>query len=288
MTGREFHGMMREPALLSVRELTVQHVARGATPLVDHISLVVGAERVALVGESGSGKSLTSRAIMGLLSPALRATATQLRFGDVDLLSLTPQQWRSIRGARIALAQQDPRHALNPVLTIGRQLDEMLLLHGRRSRTDRRQRVESMLEAVGLSDQVLSAYPYQLSGGMGQRAVLAMMLLNEPQLLIADEPTSALDAALRDQILELMCDLVQSQGMGLLLISHDLRQVARFCDRVLIMFRGRIVDTVRAADLAQATHPYTHALWSCRPSGLTYGSELPVPGAQWQASEQVE
>jgi peptide/nickel transport system ATP-binding protein len=137
-----------------------------------------------------------------------------------------------------------------------------------------------MLHAVGLSaGRVLNLYPHQLSGGMGQRVMLAMMLINRPRLLIADEPTSALDAELRDQALELMSRLVGSRRMGLLLISHDLPQVARYCDRVLVMYRGRIVDECAAAALGNSQHPYTRALWSCKPSAATYGTELPVPPA---------
>jgi peptide/nickel transport system ATP-binding protein len=267
---------MTDAPLLDVSNLSVRSQHRDARALVDRISFSVGVERVALVGESGSGKSLTSRAIMGLLPEPLQATADRMRLGTIDLMTLSRAQWNHVRGAQLALAQQDPRHALNPVLTIRHQFDEMLRLHGRHSRAERGERIAAMLRAVGLNDRILNVYPHQLSGGMGQRAVIALMLLNGPQLLIADEPTSALDAALRDQILELICGLGRSHGMGVLLISHDLRQVARFCDRVLIMLRGRIVDEVRAEQLATASHPYTRLLWSCRPSGRTYGTELPT------------
>jgi peptide/nickel transport system ATP-binding protein len=201
------------------------------------------------------------------------------------LLSLQEPQWRNLRGGDLALALQDPRRALNPVLRVGRQLDEMLRLHGVYARAERRERVESALQAVGLSSAVLASYPLELSGGMGQRVVLAMMLLNGPQLLIADEPTSALDEHARDQVLELICRLVNERGMGLLLISHDLQQVARSCDRALIMYRGRIVDACPAAMLAHSAHPYTRALWDCRPSGRTYGHTLPVFASSPQAQE---
>jgi peptide/nickel transport system ATP-binding protein len=172
---------------------------------------------------------------------------------------------------------QDPRHALNPVLRVGRQLDEALRIHQRLTRAERRLRIGEMLDTVGLAAaRVFDLYPHQLSGGMGQRVMLAMMLINGPRLLIADEPTSALDAPLRDQMLELLSRLVATRHMGLLLISHDLTQVARHCDRVLVMYRGRIVDASPAAALAASQHPYTRLLWSCKPSAATHGTLLPV------------
>ena len=269
---------MPETPLLIARGLSIRASrGRDSRTIVSSLSLELGAERVALVGESGSGKSLTARALTGLLRPPLAATAERLELEGLDLRHLSARQWRRVRGARMALVLQDPRHALNPVLTVGRQLDEMLRLHGRTSRVRRRGCISEMLEAVGLGDErVLAAYPRELSGGMGQRVVLAMMLLPGPRVLIADEPTSALDADLRERALELMTRLVAERGMGMLLISHDLQQVARYCDRILIMWRGRIVEELRAGELGKATHPYTRALWAGRPSGRTHGTQLPV------------
>jgi peptide/nickel transport system ATP-binding protein len=266
--------------LLSVRDLSI-HVAtpRGKRLLVDHVSFDVGAERVALVGESGSGKSLTARALLGLLRQPLSVSAERLEFENEDLRAMAPSRWTALRGSGMALILQDPRHALNPVLRVGRQLDEVLRIHQRLSAAERRDRTEEMMLAAGLAEpsRILRALPHELSGGMGQRVMLAMMLLNGPRLLIADEPTSSLDESLRDQVLELMVALVEQRRMGLLLISHDLRQVARFCERVLVMYRGRLVDERRAGELASAEHPYTRSLWSCQPSGATYGTQLPVP-----------
>lgn len=271
---------MADAPLLSVEKLSVRTAAAaGGRALVDGISFDVGTERIALVGESGSGKSLTARAIMGLLRRPLEVTADRLLFEGRDLASLSARQWTALRGTGLALILQDPRHALNPVLSVERQMDEVLRIHRREMTTaERRDRVAEMIQSVGLSDprRVLGSYAHELSGGMGQRVMLAMMLINGPRLLVADEPTSALDIALRDQVLELIANLVETRRMGLLLISHDLQQVAKHCERVLVMYRGRIVDRRSAADVARSDHPYTRMLWSCRPSGRTYGSLLPV------------
>jgi peptide/nickel transport system ATP-binding protein len=266
---------MPDTPLLSVENLSVRMQSR---LIVEDVSFDLGPECVALVGESGSGKSLTARAVLGLLRTPLEARATRLRLGDVDLQQCSPAEWNRLRGARLSLMLQDPRHSLNPVLSIGRQMDLALRVHQRLSVAQRRERIASGLEAVGLTEvkRVLASYPHQISGGMGQRVVLALMLLNDPQVLIADEPTSALDAGLRDQVMELIRDLVRTRRMGLILISHDLQLVARYADRALVMYRGRIVDQGPAADLPRSQHPYTHALWACRPSGHTFGTVLPT------------
>jgi peptide/nickel transport system ATP-binding protein len=276
-------------ALLSVRDLSIRlAAAHGERLIVDRVSFDVGAERVALVGESGSGKSLTARALLGLLRKPLTVSAERLQFEGQDLCELPPRRWAAVRGSGMALILQDPRYALNPVLRIGRQMDEVLRIHQRLSAGERRDRTEQMMLAVGLAEpaRIAKAYPHELSGGMGQRVMLAMMLVNGPRLLIADEPTSSLDEALRDQVLELMVSLVEQRHMGLLLISHDLQQVARYCERVLVMYRGRLVDERRTLDLAAADHPYTRTLWSCRPGGSTYGTQLPV--LVRDADERVE
>jgi len=270
---------MAEP-LLEATGLTVSFptAAGGKVDVVKGISFAVGAERVALVGESGSGKTMTARALMGLVPPPGRASADRLRLDGADIRSLTPPGWNAIRGARIGLVLQDPRFALNPLHRVGRQIEEPLRLHSRLSRAERRERSLAMIAAVGLDNprEVHRLYPGELSGGMGQRVMIAIMLVCGPRLLIADEPTSALDHDLRDQILALLTGLVEKQQMGLLLISHDLQQVARFADRVLVMYRGRIVDERPAADLPYSTHPYTRTLWTCRPSPMTYGTRLPT------------
>ncbi|MDZ7277610.1 ABC transporter ATP-binding protein [Pantoea eucrina] len=246
--------------------------------LVDGIHVQIGRERVALVGESGSGKSLTARALMGLLSPALHLHADRLEVAGNNALTLQERDWITLRGSRVAMVMQDPKYALNPTRTIGWQVEEPLVLHRKLSRAERREKVCDMLNAVGLPDprQLMTRYPHQLSGGMGQRVMLAIALITDPDLLIADEPTSALDHAMRDQVLALIRQLVEQRNMGLLLISHDLQQVAEHCERVMVMYKGRLLDTLPAAQLANATHPYTRTLWACRPSKATHGEPLPV------------
>ena len=280
-----------EGPLLSVRDLRICARTRGGERvIVDGVSFDVGAERVALVGESGSGKSLTARALLGLLPQSLSVTAGRIDFEGRDLRALSPRQWRGIRGSGMALILQDPRHALNPVLHVRQQMDEMLRLHQQLPAAERRDRTDEMLRAVGLMEpgRIGAAYPHELSGGMGQRVMLAMMLINGPRLLIADEPTSALDLSLRDQVLELMSSLVDQRLMGLLLISHDLQQVSRYCERVLVIYRGRIVDEQPAKELPTAQHHYTRTLWACKPSGRTYGTLLPVLARDAPAADPVQ
>jgi peptide/nickel transport system ATP-binding protein len=270
---------MTEPALLTVENLRIDFPAQGGRfTAVDGLSFSMGAEKIGIVGESGSGKSLTALALSGLLPAAGRVTASKMEFAGRDLLGMSRHEWTQFRGAEIGLVLQDPRSGLNPALSIGTQIGQALKFHRRVSRTELRQRVFAVIEAVGLSEpeQLVRLYPHQLSGGMGQRVMIASMLINEPKLLIADEPTSALDEELRDQILELLVGLVESRRMGLILISHDLAQVAKYCDRALVMYRGKLVDSGPAANLPNSAHPYTSTLWRCRPSATTHGKMLPV------------
>ncbi|OON41891.1 peptide ABC transporter ATP-binding protein [Izhakiella australiensis] len=264
-----------ETNLIEAQDL---HITSAGQTLVDHISFAIGRERVALVGESGSGKSLTARSLMGLLAPGLHMQASRLRVADSDALTLSEARWSRLRGSRLAMVMQDPKYALNPVRTIGWQVEEPLRLHQSLSRRARRDKVCEMLNAVGLPQprQLMDRYPHQLSGGMGQRVMLAIALIADPQLLIADEPTSALDHAMRDQVLTLIRRLVDERNMGLLLISHDLQQVAEHCQQVLVMYKGRLIDRLPASELANASHPYTRTLWACRPNRATRGQPLPV------------
>ena len=256
-------------ALLTVDQLRVAYPNRegGMTEVVRGVGFTLGPERLGIVGESGSGKSQTGRAIMGLTAPGARVTARQLQFDGIDLLSCAPQQRRALRGGRMAMVLQDPKYSLDPVMNIGAQIAETLQAHRPCSAAQARQRVHEALLAVGIEDPVrLSAlYPHEVSGGMGQRAMIAMMLIAGPELLIADEPTSALDVTVQLQVLGILDKLVQERGMGLIFISHDLRLVSSFCDRVLVMYAGRVVEEIAAADLQRAQHPYTRGLLNCLP-----------------------
>ncbi|POT98426.1 peptide ABC transporter ATP-binding protein [Escherichia sp. ESNIH1] len=244
--------------------------------VVNNLSFRLGNERLALVGESGSGKSMTARALMGLVRKPGVVSAAQLNVLGNDVLTLSSRGWQRLRGNDIAMILQDPRYALNPVKSIYAQLEEALTLHQRVGRRERAERIRDVVAAVGLQDTVLTRYPGELSGGMGQRVMIAIALINNPRVLIADEPTSALDARLRNQILELLVTQCEQRNMAMLLISHDLPLVAQHCHRVLVMYQGEKVDEMPAHALPQATHPYTRTLWTCRPNAATWGQMLPV------------
>jgi peptide/nickel transport system ATP-binding protein len=265
--------------LLTVEDLRVSFPTR--TRLVEAvrgISFTIGREKVGLVGESGSGKSITGRAILRLVPPPGQVTAARFQLGDVDLLRASERTMREVRGRRVSMVLQDPRFSLNPVLTVGSQIAEAYRAHERAPRVQARERALEMLRAVRIRDpeRVHDAYPHELSGGMGQRVMIAMMLAPDPDLLIADEPTSSLDATVQMQVLAILDDLVTRRGMGLFFISHDLRLVASFCDRVLVMYGGRIVETLAAKDLERAAHPYTRGLLAALPSLGRAGEPLPV------------
>ena len=255
--------------LLTVQDLRVAYPARegGLTEVVRGVSFTLGRERLGIVGESGSGKSQTGRAILGLTAPGGRVTAQTLQFSGIDLLHCPPPQRRALRGARIAMVLQDPKYSLDPVMRIGAQIEEALQAHKPIFGAQARRQVHESLAAVGIEDpaRVSRLYPHEVSGGMGQRAMIAMMLIAGPELLIADEPTSALDVTVQLQVLGILDVLVRERGMGLIFISHDLRLVSSFCDRVLVMYAGRVVEEIAAVDLHQARHPYTRGLLNCLP-----------------------
>jgi peptide/nickel transport system ATP-binding protein len=263
-------------ALLTVEDLRIAFPTRqGPSEVVRGVTFTLGRERLGIVGESGSGKSQTGRALLGLTPAPGKATAKRLEFDGIDLRNATPAAWRALRGIRLSMIMQDPKFSLNPVMTIGRQLIEAA--RNATSRTEARDRSLAMLEAVQIRDpaRVMAAYPHELSGGMGQRAMIAMMLITEPDLLIADEPTSALDVTVQIDVLRILDDLVSRRGMGLIFISHDLRLVGSFCDRVLVMYAGRVVEELKASELSQAQHPYTQGLMNCLPR--IEGSTHPLP-----------
>lgn len=265
--------------LLDVRDLRVTFpTTRGPLDVVKGVSFTLGRERLGIVGESGSGKSMTGRSILRLIRPPGIMRAERLVFDGVELTSLSERQMRSIRGARISMVMQDPRFSLNPVMTVGEQIAEALLTHQRLARGDLKSRVRAMLEAVRIDDphRVAKLYPHEVSGGMGQRVMIAMMLIPEPDLLIADEPTSALDVSVQAQVLDIIDELVREKGMGLIFISHDLNLVSGYCDRILVMRGGEIVEECAAAKLGEATHPYTRGLLAAIPRIDETRDELPV------------
>ncbi len=255
-------------SLLTVKNLRVTFPSdHGPVEVVRGVSFSLGQERLGIVGESGSGKSMTGRAVMGLIPRPGRVTADQLEFEGTDLRGLPEHKFRTLRGVRMSMVLQDPKFSLNPVMRIGAQIAEALDVHGVSSRKERRQRVLDVLEAVRISDpeRVARLYPHEVSGGMGQRVMIAMMVVLRPALMIADEPTSALDVSVRGQVLDILDDLVRQRGMGLMLISHDLNMVARWCDRILVMYQGRIVEELGAGALHRAKHPYTQGLLASLP-----------------------
>jgi peptide/nickel transport system ATP-binding protein len=265
--------------LLEIDDLSVTfHGANGPVQAVRTVSLAMGREKLAIVGESGSGKSITARAVLGLLPARALVRARRLAFDGIDLLAGAGREAERLRGQRLTLILQDPRYALNPVVPVGGQIAEVFRHTFGESRRVAKQRALASLERVRIRDPlaVYGLYPHQVSGGMGQRVMIAMMLAAEPDLVIADEPTSALDASVQESVLELLDDLVSSRGIGLLLISHDLGLVSSFCDRVVVMRRGRVVEERRAADLAASREPYTRALLDSVPRLDSFGRDLPT------------
>ncbi|MET3926086.1 ABC transporter ATP-binding protein [Devosia sp. 2618] len=271
--------------LLEVKNLRVSFPTnRGRVEVVKGISFDLGRERLGIVGESGSGKSMTGRAILKLIRKPGLVTADKLAFEGVDLLSQSEKQMRSIRGARISMVMQDPKFSLNPVMTVGQQIAEALVTHEKLPRREVNERILAMLDAVRINDpkRVAGLYPHEVSGGMGQRVMIAMMLIPEPELLIADEPTSALDVSVQAQVLDIIDDLVTRKGMGLILISHDLNLVSRYCDRILVMNSGTVVEECASGQLELAKHPYTRGLLAAMPTINESRDELPVlDRTQW-------
>ncbi|MGO8102164.1 ABC transporter ATP-binding protein [Rhizobium leguminosarum] len=265
--------------LLTVDKLKVSYPTRtGVIEAVRGVSFTLGKERLGIVGESGSGKSQTGRAIMGLTPKHGIVTAEKLNFNGIDLINASAGERRRLRGKRIAMILQDPKYSLDPVMSIGRQICETLRTHERVGKAEARERALAMLEAVQIRDpkRVFDLHPHEVSGGMGQRAMIAMMLIAGPELLIADEPTSALDVTVQLDVLRIMDRLVSERGMGLIFVSHDLRLVSSFCDRVIVMYAGKIVEELAAADLKHAQHPYTQGLLNCMPEIGANRHPLPV------------
>jgi len=271
--------MSRNP-LLAVQDLQVRfHTPTGPVDAVRGVSFNLGREKLGIVGESGSGKSQTGRAILGLNGPSAQVSAQRLNFAGIDLLQASRRQLRELRGGRITMVMQDPKFSLNPIMPVGQQIVEAYRAHAPKvSAKQAREKALAILEAVRIRDprRVFGAYPHEVSGGMGQRIMIAMMLVTDPDILIADEPTSALDVTVQMQVLAILDDLVSQRGMGLLFISHDLNLVASFCDRVLVMYGGKIMEACAARELDQARHPYTRGLLNCLPRIDRRQAELPT------------
>ena len=259
------------------RLLSVEHLTTGFDqhdrflPAVIDVSFHVSAgETLCLVGESGSGKSVTALSVMRLVEPPGRIAAGRIVYRDRDLLTLSEREMQDVRGGQIALIFQEPMTALNPVFTIGNQIEETLLIHGRATRRTARQKAIDLLDTVSVPEpqQRVRDYPHQLSGGLRQRALIAISLACEPSLVIADEPTTALDVTIQAQILDLLRDLRRRMGLALLLITHDLGVVAEMADRVAVMYAGRIVEEAPVRELfSDPKHPYTRGLMASMPGG---------------------
>jgi peptide/nickel transport system ATP-binding protein len=257
--------------VLAIKGLTVALPAGSdRSNAVEDISLSVGpGEIVCVVGESGSGKTVTAQTVMGLLPPELAAEAGQVLLEGEDVLKASPARRRSLRGARMSMIFQEPMTALNPVMTVGEQIAEVLEIHTDLSRSDRRQRVLEIMRAVQLPEpeRLIDVYPHQISGGQRQRIMIAAALVLDPALLIADEPTTALDVTTQAQILELIRELQGRRGTGVLFITHDFGVVAEIAHRVVVMQQGRVVETGAAADiLRRPQSPYTRMLIASVPS----------------------
>lgn len=265
--------------LVDIQNLKIGFQSRtGFHQAVKGVSLKLGTEKLGIVGESGSGKSLTARALMKLLPTQTVIEADKLEFDGIDIRSASEKQMRTIRGKRAGFILQDPKYSLNPVKTVGSQVAEAWRTHKGGSKRAALEAAINLLEMVKIRDpkKVAASYPHEVSGGMGQRVMIAMMLAPDPELLIADEPTSALDATVQAEILRLIEELVSERGMGLLLISHDLPLVSHFCDRVAVMYAGHVMEELKASDLLSAQHPYTRGLLNCMPSLMHPKERLPV------------
>lgn len=272
-------------ALLSVEGLRTEfHTRDGVVRAVDGVSFTLApGETLGIVGESGSGKSVLNYSLLGLLPmPPGRIAGGAAHFGGRDLLQCAPRELRAIRGKRISMIFQDPMTTLNPYMRVGAQLMEPLLLHEKIGRAAARARALEMLAAAGIQDgpRRMQMFPHEFSGGMRQRVTIAMALITRPEILIADEPTTALDVTVQAQILALIKSLQQRFGMAVILVTHDLGVVAGTCDRVLVMYAGRVVEAASAADLfARPRHPYTRALLDALPAAKTQGADLyTIPG----------
>lgn len=254
----------------------------GFDPVVKDVSFALGKEKLALVGGSGSGKTLTAKALFGLVPKPGQVQAKTLSVFGHDILNLKPEALRKLRGKQMAMIMQDPKFSLNPVLTVGVQIAECFKFHQGINNKQAKEHALAILAEVKIKEpaKVYSQYAFQLSGGMGQRVMIAMMIACDPRLLVADEATSALDATTKHEILELLDAICKAKQMSLLMISHDLHLVATYCDKALVMHKGEIVDSCNANNLSASVQPYTAGLWNCKPSLEKKGLRLSELGLE--------
>lgn len=273
-------------AILEVKNLSVAFSRRGnKLEAVRGVSLdVFPGEIVGIVGESGSGKSLTMKSVMGILPESAQRKADVLRLGNRNLLTISQDELYKVRGSEMTMIFQDPMTALNPLQTIGRHLEEVILRHKKISKSEAREQSIRMLNEVGIPDAEtrLKQYPHEFSGGMRQRVLIAMALSCEPKLLIADEPTTALDVTIQAQILDLLKELRDKHGTSIVLITHDMGVIATLCSRVYVMYNGKIMESASVGEIFyEAQHPYTKALLNAIPDrSLASGTRLkPIEGS---------
>jgi oligopeptide/dipeptide ABC transporter ATP-binding protein len=270
-------------AVLEVTDLHTHIVSpTGTVTALNGVSFSIEEnEIVGLIGETGAGKSLSAWSIIGLVEEPVRVVRGQARFKGKDLTAISSSELRALRGRDISLIVQNPRGSLDPLRSVGKQLATVYRVHKGGSRAQARRKAFEMLEAVGIPDPVrrAKAYPHELSGGMAQRVLIAMAMMNDPGLLIADEPTTGLDVTVQAQILDLIRLRTQEVGSSVLLITHDLGVVAHYCHRVAVMFAGRIVEMAPTPELfASPRHPYTQALIGSTPERLKLGDQVPKAG----------
>ncbi len=287
MAGGSGGSSPRVSTVLTVRDLRTYLATRhGVVRAVDGVSLTVGqAEVLGVVGESGCGKTVTCRTIMGLMPRRTSYSSGEVIYhprGDANLLGLSQRELRQLRGSHLAMIFQDPMTALNPVATIGAQLTEAVTAHAQISRAEADKRAIDLLARVGIPApaQRMRDYPFQFSGGMLQRALIAIALASGPRLLLADEPTTSLDVIIQDQILSLLLELQRDTGMSMILVSHDLAVITEVCDRIIVMYGGQVVEEGDTETIiSQPRHPYTRALLAALPQGGERGRLRSIPGA---------
>lgn len=259
-------------ALLEIKGLNIRfHTTERVVHAVKDFDLSMGKEKIAIVGESGAGKSQMARAVLGLCRG--QVNADKLYFDGIDIQALSAKAFKSLRAKRMAMIMQDPKYSLNPIFRVEAQMREVI---PQLSKSVAREKIAQVLADVNIRhpQRVMRAYPFELSGGMGQRVMIAQTLLAQPDLLIADEPTSSIDATAKLSVLNEMDKLIADNDMGMLFISHDLPLVAGYCDRIVVMYQGRIMEVLKADELKHAQHPYTQALLSCIPNAAHKGRPL--------------